>query len=260
MSDRLVYLDTEFDPRNPTLAGFLSIGVTDNAAEPVEYYGINADADLDALVDHPFIPDHVLPYLPVVIVRDANGTPVKISWDEHHPDFARVLPAEQIAADLAAYFPGEDEPELLANWGKDDLGYLHRLYGNDWGAMPPGIPRIFTDLEVLRRQLGAPKPPVQLADEHHALADARFNRDFHEHLLHFQAAQRVNLQDLAQQLYTALGAGAGQRAARPAMPARHAGTPRPRWDELTDVTRAHHERVAQELLARFDIRNPQGSR
>ncbi|WP_435245161.1 hypothetical protein [Streptomyces tendae] len=259
MTDRLVYLDTEFDPRDPTLKGLLSIGVTDNAPTPADYYAINADADLDALVDHGFIPDHVLPYLPVTIVRDADGTPVKISWDEHHPDYARVLPAEQIAADLAAYFPGEDEPELLANWGKDDLAYLHRLYGNDWGAMPPGVPRIFTDLEVLRRQLGAPKPPVQLADEHHALADARFNRDFHRHLLYFQAHQQIAVDELARQLYAALATGAGERGARPAMPARPAGTPRPTWEELTDLTRAHHERVASALLDRFDVRRSPGS-
>ncbi|MFF2571125.1 hypothetical protein [Streptomyces sp. NPDC058084] len=256
MIDRCAYLDTEFDPRNPTLRGFLSIGVTDNRDVPAEYYGINADADLDALTDHPFIPDHVLPYMPVVIERDANDTPRKIYWDEHHPDYARVLPASQIADDIAAYFPGETEPELMANWGKDDLGYLHRLFGNDWGTMPLGVPRIFTDLEVLRRQLGAPKPPVQLADEHHALADARFNRDFHVHLLRFQEMQRIGIDELAPELYAAFAAGAGKR---PAQPARPTGSPRPDWSELTDAQRQHYEQVARELFGRFDVRRPQGS-
>ncbi|MEU3399394.1 hypothetical protein [Streptomyces filamentosus] len=255
--NRHVYLDTEFDPRNPTLPGLLSIGITDNHDVPAEYYGINADADLAALIDHAFICDHVLPYMPVVIERDTTGTVRTIRWDEHHPDYARVLPPSQIAADIAAYFPGENEPELLANWGKDDLGYLHRLFGNDWAAMPPGIPRLFTDLEVLRRQLGAPKPPVQLADEHHALADARFNRDFHEHLLRFQAMQRIDAGELAQELYTVMTAGPGKR---PAQPARPAGEPRPDWADLTEAQREHHERVAQKLLARLDIRRPQDSR
>lgn len=254
---RRVYLDTEFDPRNPMLPGLLSVGVTDNRDVPAEYYGINADADLDALVDHTFICDHVLTYMPVVIERDASGAARKICWDEHHPDYSRVLPASQIADDVAAYFPGENEPELLANWGKDDLGYLHRLFGNDWAAMPPGIPRLFTDLEVLRRQLGAPKPPVQLADEHHALADARFNRDFHEHLLRFQKAQQIGTGELAQELYTVMAAGPGRR---PAQPARPAGQPRPSWADLTEAQRQHHERVAHELLARFDVRRPQDSR
>ncbi|MEV1040393.1 hypothetical protein AB0J01_27640 [Streptomyces sp. NPDC050204] len=254
---RCVYLDDEFDPRNPTLSGLLALGLTDDAEHPAEYYAINADADLDALVDHPFILDHVLPYLPVEVERDVDGTPVRIRWDEHHPDYARVLPVSQIADDIAAYFPGEDEPELLARYGKDDLAYLHRLFGNDWGTMPRGVPRIFTDLEVLRRQLGAPQPPVQLADEHHALADARFNRDFHERLLRFQEMQRIGVGELAQQLYAAFVVGAGKR---PAQPARPAGQPRPAWSALTETQRHHHERVAQKLLAQFDVRRPQGSR
>ncbi|MDX3165938.1 hypothetical protein PV516_19310 [Streptomyces scabiei] len=191
MTPHFVYLDTEFDPRNPALSGLLSLGMTDNASPAADYYAINTDADLDALADHPFIPDHVLPYLPVTVTRGPDGTITGITWDKDHPDFQTYgRPAAQIAEEVEAYFPGETEAQLLANYGKDDLGYLHRLFGNDWNTMAPGIPRVpADDLESLRRRLGAPEPPAHPGDQHHALADARYNRAYHRHLLRFQQSQ-----------------------------------------------------------------------
>ncbi|MEU2455884.1 hypothetical protein ABZ605_38070 [Streptomyces sp. NPDC012765] len=258
---RAVYLDTEFDPRNPTLSGLLSIGLTDNTNPAADYYAINTDADLDALADHTFIVEHVLPFLPVSVDRHPDGSPAGIHWAMNHPDFlAYAEPAAQIAEDLAAYFPGDEEPELWANWGKDDLGYLHRLFGNDWEAMPAGVPRLFFDLEVRRRQLGAPKPPVQLADEHHALADARFNRDFHTHLLRFEQQQCLGAEELAQHLYAATTDLAGRRTPRPARAARPAGTPRPAWTDLSVDQRSHHIDVAGALLQRVEVIRPQDGR
>ncbi|MFF4409882.1 hypothetical protein [Streptomyces sp. NPDC001404] len=233
---RHVYLDTEFDPRNPTLTGLLSIGLTDDAIPAADYYAVNTDADLDTLVDHAFITEHVLPYLPVKLTRWSDGSVAQITWDTEHPDYQQFgRSAAQIAEEVASYFPGETEPELLANWGKDDLGYLHRLYGNEWGAMPAGVPRLFTDLEVLRRQLGAPQPPVQLADEHHALADARFNRDFHTCLLRFQELQAVGTEELAERLHAAQDRD-------------------PDWAVLPEEQRTHHRQAAGALLDHYQVR------
>ncbi|MFD6541199.1 3'-5' exonuclease family protein [Streptomyces goshikiensis] len=258
---RSVFLDTEFDPRNPNLTGLLSIGLTDNASPAADYYAINTDADLDALADHTFIVEHVLPFLPVSVGRRSDGSSAGIHWRKDHPDFlAYAKPAAQIAEEVAAYFPGDEQPELWANWGKDDHAYLHRLFGNDWTAMPAGLPRLFSDLEVRRRQLGAPKPPVQLADEHHALADARFNRDFHAHLLSFEAQQRLGAEELAQHLYGAVTDMAGRRTPRPARVARPAGTPRPGWSELSVDQRLHHVDVARALLERVEVSRPQDGR
>ncbi|MER6253666.1 hypothetical protein ABT224_20150 [Streptomyces sp. NPDC001584] len=261
MTTRSVYLDTEFDPRNPTLSGLLSIGLTDNGSPAADYYAINTGADLDALADHTFIVDNVLPFLPVSVGRKSDGSPAGIHWVKDHPQYrAHAKPAAQIAEEVASYFPGDEQPELWANWGKDDLAYLHRLFGNDWGAMPAGLPRLFFDLEVRRRQLGAPKPPVQLAEEHHALADARFNRDFHNHLLSFEAQQRLGAEELAQNLYAALTDMAGSRTARTALAARPAGTPRPEWTDLSVDQRLHHVDVARALLDRVEVSRPQDAR
>lgn len=261
MPNRSVYLDTEFDPRNPTLSGLLSIGLTDDLSPATDYYAINTDVDLDALAGHAFIVEHVLPFLPVAVVRQEDGSPAGIHWLKDHPDFlAYAKPAAQIAEEVAAYFPGDEQPELWANWGKNDLAYLHRLFDNDWSAMPAGLPCLFFDLEVRRRQLGAPKPPVQLDDEHHALADARFNRDFHTHLKGFEQQQRLGAEELAQHLYGALTDTAGRRTARPARAARPAGTPRPAWADLSVDQRAHHLDVAGALLQRVEVSRPQDGR
>ncbi|MER5302215.1 hypothetical protein ABT039_22530 [Streptomyces lasiicapitis] len=232
---RRVFLDTEFDPRDPTLTGLLSIGLTDNGSPAADFYAINADANLAALADHPFIVENVAPFLPVTVSRGADGSVTGIDWDKGHPDYTtHVRPAAQIAEEVAAYFPGERAPELLANWGKDDLGYLHRLFGNDWGAMPDGVPRIFTDLEVLRRQLDAPQPPAQAADEHHALADARFNRDFHTHLLRFQERQMASVNELAEAL-----CGVDRRGP---------------WQRQSELHRNGYRIAATVLLKRFEVR------
>ncbi|MFG3157136.1 hypothetical protein ACGF7W_34455 [Streptomyces sp. NPDC048219] len=234
-----VYLDTEFDPRNPTLTGLLSIGLTDDTFPAADYYAVNTDADLHALVDHSFIPDHVLPHLPVKVTRWSDGSVANITWDTSHPDYERHgRSAAQIADEVAAYFPGETEPELLADWGKDDIGYLHRLFGNDWNQMPPGVPRIFTDLEVWRRQLGAPLPVLErdeIGDAHHALADARYNRAFHTHLLDFQKEQEIAVDALAQRLHTVQ-------------------SQRPNWATLPAPQRQHHLNAAKALLAHYEIR------
>ncbi|MFD5882591.1 3'-5' exonuclease family protein [Streptomyces yangpuensis] len=258
--DRIVYFDTEFDPRNPSINGLLSIGLTDNGSPAASYYAINTDADLNALADHTFIVDHVLPYLPVSVERRPDGSVAAIRWVTDDLQYrAYAKPADQIAEEVAAYFPGDQQPELWANWGKDDLAYLHRLFGNDWGTMPAGVPRLFRDLEVWRQQLGAPEPPVQLGGEHHALADARYNRDFHRHLISFQKLQRIGAQELAEHLYAALTDTAGSTA-RMARPARPAGTPRPAWADLTEEQRQHHQDVAQALLKRVEVTHPQDGR
>ncbi|WP_333745560.1 hypothetical protein [Streptomyces sp. IBSBF 2950] len=190
MTSRFVYLDTEFDPRNPALSGLLSLALTDNVLPAADYYAVNLDADLDAVADHPFIPDHVLPHLPVKVTRWSDKTIAGITWDKDHPDFQYARSAAQIAEDIQAYFPGETEEQLLANYGKDDLAYLHRLFGNDWNTMAPGIPRVpYDDLESLRRRLGASPLLFQTTGQHHALADARYNRRYHDSLLRFQQSQ-----------------------------------------------------------------------
>ncbi|MEU6340224.1 hypothetical protein ABZ883_04645 [Streptomyces sp. NPDC046977] len=185
LTDRRVYLDCEFDPKNLTTTGLISIAVTDQHGE--SYYAINAAADLQALLERPFIIAHVLPWLPIRVTYDAQDKPVGIAWDLDHPDACRILDPERIADDLADFFAAPAIPtgntQLYAYYGAQDLNRLHQLWGGDWNQMPDVIPRWFTDLKAIAVSLGDPELPEQSHREHDALADARHDRVLHDFLL-----------------------------------------------------------------------------
>lgn len=207
---RRTFLDCEFDPRDMSLTGLLSLGVTDDAGH--DYYAINADANLDSLLDHTFIVENVLPHLPVIMRRNTTHASTgargllrrrrrqhqradrvsAIEWDTSHPHYQYVRPAQEIAADLERYFQAPAAPELIAYYGAQDICRLHSLWNNDWAVMPTCIPRYFTDLQVLADQLGISQLPCQQSTAHHALDDAHYNRETHEYLLR-QTAQPYDL-------------------------------------------------------------------
>ncbi|MGW2416028.1 hypothetical protein ACWCV5_28210 [Streptomyces tubercidicus] len=250
-----IFLDTEFDPRDMSVSGLLSIGVTDDVGR--DYYAINADANLESLLDHTFVVEHVLPHLPVIVNRgatDASTTGARgllrrwgrrlrrwwrrgrtIEWDTSHPHYRYVRPAEQIAADLEQYFHAPTAPELIAYFGAQDICRLHSLWGSNWAEMPAGVPRKFTDLRVLADQLGISELPEQQGTAHRALDDARYNREAHDYLLR-QKAQLVPADDLARQLHQHLPVISGA------------------WESLTCQQRSDYRVAARKLLAQYDIR------
>ncbi|MEJ8654658.1 hypothetical protein WKI65_43160 [Streptomyces sp. MS1.AVA.3] len=252
---RTTFLDCEFDPRDMSLAGLLSLGVTD--ADGRDYYAINADANLSGLLDHAFIVEHVLPHLPVTAYRGSTVASrtgahgflrrwwrrlrrsdrlTAIEWDTNHPHYQYVRPAMQIAADLEQYFHAPAAPELIAYYGAQDICRLHSLWNNDWSAMPAYIPRYFTDLKVLADQLGVSELPEQQSTAHHALDDARYNREAHDYLLRHKAQRLVLTDDLARQLHRNDPAMGGA------------------WEDLTCWQRADYRAAARKLLAQYDIR------
>ncbi|MFH8295065.1 hypothetical protein [Streptomyces sp. NPDC018059] len=252
---RRAFLDCEFDPRDMSLAGLLSIGVTDD--DGYDYYAVNADANLDGLRDHAFIIEHVLPHMPITVRRDSGTTntgargrvrrwwrrlrgvpdPVMvIEWDTNHPHYQYVRPAKAIAADLEEYFAADLAPELIAYYGGQDICRLHSLWNNDWSVMPAHIPRYFTDIKVLANELGVSELPEQQSTAHHALADAHYNRDAYRAL---QQRGHVSAEDLARQLHANTEI-------------LHDGAPA--WEALTRQQRADFRRSAEALLAQYDIR------
>lgn len=173
---RKVYLDTEFLTSDPTTSGLVSIGLTDDSGR--DYYAVNAQMDAVSVHNHPWMRANVWPYLP-------NGAPDGLPHllNYAHPD---VKDDDQIREEIADYFAldGEDqETHLYAYYGGQDIFRLHSLWGHDWANMPDQIPTWFFDLKALRVQAGNPEMPPQDDNEHHALADARYNRRMHEHLL-----------------------------------------------------------------------------
>jgi hypothetical protein len=174
MTTRFVYLDCEFLPADPTTRGLVSIGLTDD--QGVDYYAVNADMDTTAVLAVPWMVNNVWPYLP----RTMPGVPGHRGLLDY--DDQAVRPLETIRRDIAAYFARTDaaETRLYAYYGGQDICRLHSLWDNDWQVMPEAIPRWFTELEALIVEAGRPPLPTQKDGEHHALADARYNRQLHE--------------------------------------------------------------------------------
>jgi hypothetical protein len=165
---RNVYLDTEFITTDPTTSGLISIGLTDNHGR--DYYAINGDINDPDVRFHPWLSKNVWPYLP--------HTPIG-GLDHFHPD---VKSTAQIRADITRYFGDHLPAHLYAWYGGQDISRLHSLWDNDWAAMPEDIPRWFHELQSLAWLAGDPQLPQQDGSEHHALADAKYNRQLHEFL------------------------------------------------------------------------------
>lgn len=185
MSVRNVYLDCEFLPADPTTRGLVSIGMTDNHGS--NFYAVNADMDQRALLAVPWMVNNVWPYLPTVA---DDGVPGGRELDY---DDAQVIGIDEIRAGVAAYFnqTRASETRLYAYYGGQDIGRLHSLWDNNWEAMPDQIPQWFTELEGLIVDAGRPRLPAQDGGEHHALADARYNRQIHEALLARQSGDTM---------------------------------------------------------------------
>lgn len=174
---RFVYLDCEFLPADPSTRGLVSIGLTDD--QGVDYYAVNADMDVAALLAVPWMVENVWPYLPrIVFGYDEPGSILNC-------DDPAVQSIADIRAGVARYFADTDadETRLFAWYGGQDICRLHSLWDNDWSVMPDQIPRWFTELEALIVEASHPERPelpVQDGGEHHALADARYNSRLHE--------------------------------------------------------------------------------
>ena len=80
-------------------------------------------------------------------------------------------------------FVGEDErPEFWAYHADYDWVVFCQIFGR-MIDLPDGFPKFCRDIKQLASDLGNPQLPKQESDEHHALADARWNKRAHEFLV-----------------------------------------------------------------------------
>jgi hypothetical protein len=118
------------------------------------------------------------------------------------------MPYAEICAWTSNYFrdltKGRNYREsigFIADHGTQDMQRIHNLFRNDWGSMPPWIPkRPFADLASLedlagvrndRLPDGTPLPGRDPELAHHALYDAQWDREIHNFLLERSRAVRV---------------------------------------------------------------------
>lgn len=183
------FYDCEFLETGRTI-DLISIGVV--SLDGREYYAVNEAIETDDTLHrdicrHTWLVRNVVRHLPLRVTR---GKPVY-----HLPDLAdrnarfslglddsRVLPLRVIRNQLrdfiAADSPNRADHELWAYYGAYDHVALCQLWGTMF-SLPGCVPMFTHELVQLWETTGKPPLPEQ-TDEHHALADARWDRELWE--------------------------------------------------------------------------------
>jgi 3' exoribonuclease, RNase T-like len=154
------YFDTEFIEDGHTI-DLISIGMV--CEDGREYYAVNMEARLHRAGQ--WVRTNVLPHLP-----------------SYRESFWK--PRTAIATGVRNFVLGVNDPPKVELWGyycDYDWVALCQLFGT-MIDLPKGFPMFAMDLKQLSVMRGSPKHPPQCSQEHHALADARWNRELHKFL------------------------------------------------------------------------------
>lgn len=164
------WLDTEFIEDGRTI-DLLSIGIV--AEDGREFYIQNAECDLTRASD--WVRDNVIPHLDEC--RSELGGP-----KHQHPalmcDWACPWASRSWIANNIRDFCDPERygaPEFWAYYADYDWVALCQLFGTMMD-LPKGWPMYCRDIKQWCDELGNPRLPEQGKGEHHALADARWNR------------------------------------------------------------------------------------
>lgn len=166
------FYDTEFLEDGNTIE-LISIGIVCDDGR--EYYAVNRDVRVRRIKRHPWLMENVVPHLPQGHGDRRNTVPERWLFDYTDPVVKR---RQTIADDVARFITSTPDSEMWAYYGAYDHVALCQL----WGPMidlPEGVPMFTHELMQLWEQAGRPEKPPQ-GVEHHALADARWNRDLFE--------------------------------------------------------------------------------
>ncbi|MDF5756614.1 3'-5' exoribonuclease [Spongiactinospora sp. TRM90649] len=187
MKNRIWY-DTEFLDTGRAIH-LISIGLV--CEDGREYYAVNADAPWNAIAQHHWLPDNVVSQLPLA---GPIGRAAFTGWASFQIDRknSAVKPRQVIANETRDLILATPRPRLWANYSAHDHVALTQLWGPLTSA-PQGIPWRTNDLQQEIERLEAAglldraSLPRQREGEHHALADARHNREVHLYLDRFDA-------------------------------------------------------------------------
>jgi hypothetical protein len=167
-----VFYDTEFIDDGRTI-DLISIGMV--AEDGREYYAVSSEFDVDALHANKWLVDNVWPHLPLIDRSD----------DEYYgclnTDHPAVKPRAEIAAEALEFLLTDGYPELWAWYAAYDHVALAQLWG-PMVTMPVGLPMYTHDLKQEFDRQDATSQPIQVGDEHHALADARWSHQLAKQL------------------------------------------------------------------------------
>jgi hypothetical protein len=143
------------------------------------------DGLYDRVRRHPWLMQHVVPHLPLKCVSSDSGYAIpggqSLPWFRIDTDSNVVVPRRYIRNAvrdfIAAAGPDRGAHELWAYYGAYDHVALCQL----WGRMIdlPGCVPMWTHELMQLPDVEAATAAVAQQQEHHALADARWNRDVH---------------------------------------------------------------------------------
>jgi hypothetical protein len=177
------FYDTEFLDDGKTI-NMISIGIVCDDGR--EYYAINHDAPWDSIRHHKWLCENVVPHLPLRWLDGKPGGKVtKVAASNYDRwnfslDFTdtlykpRYLIANEVRDFITHHSSNWRDNALWVNYGAYDHVVLAQLWGSMTG-LPAGIPMFSRDLQQLWWDAGCPEKPPQPKDDHHALADAKYN-------------------------------------------------------------------------------------
>jgi hypothetical protein len=149
------FLDTEFIEDGKTI-DLISIGI--KAEDGREYYAISNEFDGSKASD--WVKENVLEH--VLKVQD--------TWQSRESIRQQILD-----------FVGSDKPEFWAYYADYDWVALCQVFGTMMD-LPKGWPMYCRDIKQLCDSVGNPRLPKKGNKEHHALADACWNKQCYEFL------------------------------------------------------------------------------
>jgi hypothetical protein len=176
-----IWYDTEFIDNGRTIE-LISIGMVREDGEKL--YRVNGDPRiLSVAVNHPWLRLHVVPRLPVTVIKAYIDGIYDWKWADH-PDIEFVEPRWLIASAVRKFITDVPDPQLRAWYAAYDHVALMQL----WGPMiskPEGVPMWTFDLKQWCWLLGDRKLPAQdPATEHHELHNAEYGREIDKILEH----------------------------------------------------------------------------
>ena len=161
------FLDTEFHEDGNTI-DLISIGIV--AEDGREFYAVNAEADYDRIWSDPqcdWLRQNVMPQI---------DRSVAVSAAEIRKGVLRFVNANEIEIE-GEWYP---QPEFWGYYADYDWVAFCQLFGR-MIDLPKHFPKYCRDIKQLADSMGNPKLPTQM-NEHHALDDARWNKQAYEFL------------------------------------------------------------------------------
>jgi hypothetical protein len=176
------FVDTEFIEDGKTI-DLLSMGIV--AEDGRDHYFQNTESDPSKASD--WVRANVLPQLEHLgCSRETEPLNYRCDWPDDIPSCPWRNRA-QLASDLIYFCNPEryGKPEFWGYYADYDWVALCQIFGTMMD-LPKGWPMYCRDIKQWCDDLGNPRLPVQDSTEHHALADAQWNRKAWEFLRDFK--------------------------------------------------------------------------